>query len=399
MGVPMQPANTLNQLILRGLGFTTALLLGPLVLQAANPDALPLRATKGLFDVSAKQTLGLKQIPGEHKVLYRASETGYKFCHHPQLVVFQDRCYAMWSNGIRDEDTPGQRILVCSSSDGQRWTEPRVLTDHDAGKGICVAAGFRVYRQQLIAYYTVTGGTNFHPDTALYARLSNDGREWGPARRITKGFFINPPLQLSNGHLVIGGEHVGEQRSTARMRILVTEAADGLSGWQEAKITVKDLKVIGYAEPNMYQRQDGTLVMPLRNYSGFFYVATSSNQGRSWSTPVKTNFPDSTARFALGKLPDKTIYLINNPGPKQFDRHLLAISTSTDGKEFKRSWIVRNKPTKMRYPGKSKLDGWQYPHAIVWKSFLYVAYSINKEDVAVTRIPLKYLQETTRDRQ
>ncbi|MFP6602569.1 MAG: hypothetical protein VB862_08570, partial [Pirellulaceae bacterium] len=60
MGVPMQPANTLNQLILRGLGFTTALLLGPLVLQAANPDALPLRATKGLFDVSAKQTLGLK---------------------------------------------------------------------------------------------------------------------------------------------------------------------------------------------------------------------------------------------------------------------------------------------------------------------------------------------------
>jgi hypothetical protein len=388
----MQRSNRFQQVVNQVIAFALALVAGGLVLQAADPVPVPFQAANGLFDTTKPVTLGLQQVPGEHSLLYRAEETGYKFCHHPQLVIFQDRCYAMWSNGIRDEDTPGQRILYCSSSDGTNWTKPQVLTDHDAGKGICVAAGFRVHEKQLIAYYTVTGGTNFHPDTALYARLSTDGSTWSPARRITSGFFINPPLQLSNGHLVIGGEHVGDQRATARMRLLVTGSPDGLSGWRQAKITVKDLKVIGYAEPNMYQRQDGTLVMPLRNYSGFLYVATSRDQGQSWSTPVKTNFPDSTARFALGKLPDQTVYLINNPGPKQFDRHLMAISTSTDGRTFKRSWIIRNEPTKMRYPGKSKLDGWQYPHAIVWKSFLYVAYSINKEDVAVTRIPLKHLK-------
>ncbi|MEO2023771.1 MAG: exo-alpha-sialidase, partial [Pirellulaceae bacterium] len=369
-----------------------ALVTGGLVLQAADPEAVPLQAAPGLFNTTDTDTLGLQKVPGQHRMIYRASETGYKFCHHPQLVVFQDRCYAMWSNGILAEDTPGQRILYCSTSDGTNWTKPRVLTDHDAGKGICVAAGFRVHEKQLIAHYTVTGGTNFHPATALYARLSSDGKQWSPARRITSGFFINPPLQLANGHLVIGGEHVGEQRATARMRMLVTRSPAGLSGWRQAKIAVNDLKVIGYAEPNMYQRQDGTVVMPLRNYSGYFYVATSRDQGQSWSTPVKTNFPDSTARFALGKFPDQTVYLINNPGPKQFDRHLLAISTSTDGRTFKRSWIIRSEPTKMRYPGKNKLDGWQYPHAIVWKSFLYVAYSINKEDVAVTRIPLKHFK-------
>ena len=390
----MQPANRLKHGLLSMTSFTGALLLGLVIVQAADPDKLPLQAATGLFDVTQPATLGLKQLPGEHKILYRAPEAGYKFCHHPQLVVFRNRCYAMWSNGIRDEDTAGQRILYCSSMDGKTWTKPQVLTDHDAGKGICVAAGFRVDQKQLIAYYTVTGGTNFHPDTALYARVSTDGSAWGPARRITKGFFINPPLQLSNGHLVIGGEHVGDQRTTARMRMLVTEAADGLSGWREAKINLNDLKDIGYAEPNMFQRQDGTLVMPLRNYSGFFYASTSRDQGHSWSTPVKTNFLDSTARFALGKLPDQTIYLINNPGPKRFDRHLLAISTSTDGREFKRAWIVRNEPTRMRYPGKSKLDGWQYPHAIVWKGSLYVAYSINKEDVAITRIALQDLKGT-----
>ncbi len=388
----MQRSNVFHLGTCQAIALGLALLAGGLVLQAADPEAVPLQADPGLFNTTDTDTLGLQKVPGQHRMIYRASETGYKFCHHPQLVVFQDRCYAMWSNGILAEDTPGQRILYCSTSDGTNWTKPRVLTDHDAGKGICVAAGFRVHEKQLIAYYTVTGGTNFHPATALYARLSSDGKQWSPARRITSGFFINPPLQLANGHLVIGGEHVGEQRATARMRMLVTRSPAGLSGWRQAKIAVNDLKVIGYAEPNMYQRQDGTVVMPLRNYSGYFYVATSRDQGQSWSTPVKTNFPDSTARFALGKFPDQTVYLINNPGPKQFDRHLLAISTSTDGRTFKRSWIIRSEPTKMRYPGKNKLDGWQYPHAIVWKSFLYVAYSINKEDVAVTRIPLKHFK-------
>ncbi|MFP6621526.1 MAG: exo-alpha-sialidase [Pirellulaceae bacterium] len=388
----MQRSNVFRLVTCQAIALGLALLAGGLVLQAADPEAVPLQAAPGLFNTTDTDTLGLQKVPGQHRMIYRASETGYKFCHHPQLVVFQDRCYAMWSNGILAEDTPGQRILYCSTSDGTNWTKPRVLTDHDAGKGICVAAGFRVHEKQLIAYYTVTGGTNFHPATALYARLSSDGKQWSPARRITSGFFINPPLQLANGHLVIGGEHVGEQRATARMRMLVTRSPAGLSGWRQAKIAVNDLKVIGYAEPNMYQRQDGTVVMPLRNYSGYFYVATSRDQGQSWSTPVKTNFPDSTARFALGKFPDQTVYLINNPGPKQFDRHLLAISTSTDGRTFKRSWIIRSEPTKMRYPGKNKLDGWQYPHAIVWKSFLYVAYSINKEDVAVTRIPLKHFK-------
>jgi len=384
----MQKVNRLKAVLCSTSAFVGALLVATFHGQAADPTGPPLKAAKALFDLHQPKTLGLTQITGQHTILYRASKPGYKFCHHPQLVVFQGRCYAMWSNGVLAEDTPGQRILMCSSSDGRKWTEPEVLAEHDAGKGICVATGFRVHRKQLIAYYTITGGANFHPDTALFARVSNDGSKWLPPRRITKGFFINPPLPLSNGHLVIGGEHVGDQRSVARMRMLVTDKPDGLSGWQEAKMNFTDLKVIGYAEPNMFQREDGVVVSLLRNSSGFLYAATSHDQGHSWSTPVQTNFPDSTARFALGKFPDGTIYLINNPGPKSFVRQLLAISTSRDGQEFDRSWIIRNEPTTMRFPGKNKLDGWQYPHAIVWKSYLYVIYSINKEDVGVTRIPL-----------
>jgi hypothetical protein len=51
----------------------------------------------------------------------------------------------------------------------------------------------------------------------------------------------------------------------------------------------------------------------------------------------------------------------------------------------------------MRFKGINKLDGWQYPAAVVWKDHLYVAYSVNKEDVGVTRIALRDLQGDSDD--
>ena len=62
-----------------------------------------------------------------------------------------------------------------------------------------------------------------------------------------------------------------------------------------------------------------------------------------------------------------------------------------DGATFDRAYIIRGEPTRRRYDGQHKLDGWQYPNAVVWKDDLYVAYSINKEDVAITQIALKDL--------
>ena len=80
-------------------------------------------------------------------------------------------------------------------------------------------------------------------------------------------------------------------------------------------------------------------------------------------------------------------------------RFPLTIALSTDGVLFDRAFVVRSEKTSMRFKGTNKLDGWQYPTAVVWKDHLYVAYSINKEDEAVTRIPLRHLQETTRERE
>ena len=46
----------------------------------------------------------------------------------------------------------------------------------------------------------------------------------------------------------------------------------------------------------------------------------------------------------------------------------------------------------MRFQGVNKLDGWQYPAATVWGESLYIAYSINKEDIGVSKIKLTDLE-------
>ena len=360
----------------------------------ADEQPAPFRAAEGLFDKAQPGTLGLKPIPGQHTMLYRAPDDGYRFCHHPNLVVFRGRMYCMWSNGKVNEDDAGQRILFCHTDDGNMWSKPVQLTDHRGGVGICVAAGWHVDGETLVAFYTTTGGSNFHSETCLRARTSRDGENWSDPKRLASGFFIESPQALRDGRLLMAGEHVGESRETHRMTFLITDDPTGLAGWREAKLKplpAPDLKNYGYTEPSFFHRPDGTLVASLRNYSGFLYSTASRDNGQTWSAPVRTNYLDSTARTSAGNLPDATAFLINNAMPTRSDRSLLTLGLSEDGVVFDRAWIVRGEPTKMRHSGRSKVVGWQYPHAISWKESLFVAYSINKEDVEVTRIALDQL--------
>ena len=360
------------------------------LLFAANVHAAPpFQARPGLFNNQRPADLGLAIIDGKHTSLYRADRNSYKFCHHPNLVVYRGQLFCMWSNGIKDEDAPGQRILMCSTKDGVKWTTPVELTNANNGKGICVAAGFHEGKNGLVAYYTITGGKNFHRQTALFARISQNGVTWSKPRRLFSGFYIEGPRRLLNGDLLIAGEHVQPNREHGRMKILTTKDPGGLSGWQESTFPkLSDAKVFGYTEPAMFSLSNNNVVMTFRNYSGFLFASVSSNNGRTWTRPVKTNFADSTARVAAGNLADGSVYMISNPMPKRFDRSLLVLSHSRDGKTFDRAWRIRAKRATKRFDGKHKLDGWQYPHAVCWKGQLFVAYSINKEDVSVTRIPL-----------
>ena len=109
-----------------------------------RPDTPPIKIDRRLFNQQDEVKLGLPTVKGDHQVLYRATEDGYKFCHQQNLAVWQGKLFLMWSNGITHEDHNGQRILYCYTQDGVRWSQPAVLTeDHDGpGSLACVSAGW-----------------------------------------------------------------------------------------------------------------------------------------------------------------------------------------------------------------------------------------------------------------
>lgn len=361
------------------------------MLSAASTAEPPIRLSAGLLDLHQSRGLGLETIEGDHTLIYRATASTHKFCHHANLVVFRQRLYLMWSNGLVDEDSEGQRILMNWSADGETWESPAWLTGEK--QEICVAAGFHVHDDTLVAYFTVTGGTNFHPDTALYAIRSRDGVHWSTRQRIASGFYIEGPRPLAGGRLLLAGEYVDPSRAEKRMRVLISDDPSGLGDWKDVLVTPPDLSVFGYTEPGLFLVQGGERATLLfRNYSGTMYASRSNDNGETWSVPEKTNYADSTARIAAGNLPGGGTYVINNASATRFDRSQLVLGLSRDGVLFDRAFLLRSEPTSMRFEGEHKLDGWQYPHALSWKRHFYVAYTINKEDVGITRIPLRKLR-------
>jgi len=202
---------------------------------ASNDTPQLIQVTEGLFDPTDPRTLGLPTIPGEHTVLYRATEDSYKFCHHANIGIFKDQMYVMWSNGILPEDHNGQRVLYSTTSDGVEWSEPAVLApDPDGleGRLACVAAGFHADSDTLVAYSSaIVGGQPIHQDNSLYYQTSADGRNWSSPKRLAEGFFIESPRRLPGGRLLMNGQRVNRQPL-----LMYSDDSDGISGWQDADI-------------------------------------------------------------------------------------------------------------------------------------------------------------------
>ena len=102
---------------------------------------------------------------------------------------------------------------------------------------------------------------------------------------------------------------------------------------------------------------------------------------------------DSRAKQCAGNLPDGGAFIVNNPSGNS-DRFPLVITLSRDGFLFDRAYLLRGggkdlQP--MRFSGKHKRKGYSYPKAVIWRDYLYVLYATNKEDVELTRIPLRQL--------
>jgi hypothetical protein len=110
----------------------------------------------------------------------------------------------------------------------------------------------------------------------------------------------------------------------------------------------------------------------------------------NWTVPVPTNIPDSRSSTCMGVLPNGTRYLLGSQLPRLWDRDPLTVTTSSDGVAFDSIDAVRANAPPPKFPDFTKGPGYQYPQAVVTESgdALIVVYSVNKEQIASSRISL-----------
>ena len=360
-----------------------------LLLAVACSRQMPFDVVEGLFASDSLSMAGFQEYPGaETFSVFRAEEGMDLYANGAVLTKFQGRFYCMWQASARDEDSPDTHLVYAVSVDAEHWSAPMEL----ASRG-CTSGGWWNAGDSLIAYVNAwPEGLEFRGGEAWY-RASADGVAWSLMRPVRMadgsplpGVLEQDPHRFENR--IVGAAHF---QPGLQVCPIYTDSLDGVSGWRKAAFNgTSRAGQTRELEPSLFQRKDGVLVMVFRNQESSFkkLASVSRDRGETWTPAVETAFPDSRSKQCAGNLSDGTPFLIGNPGPGK-DRSLLILATASDGKTFDQAWTLRKDPPERRFEGKAKTPGYNYPKAFVDKDFLYVAYSVNKEEIAVSRLPVK----------
>lgn len=319
---------------------------------------------------------------------------GRKVNQHNYLVHYKGLYWAMWSDGVGTphnisavehydrvpgHDLPGQLVSFATSKDGIHWSEPRSLAGAPKLGHGWIARGFWVRDGKLLALVTQYQGKGYRGkglQLHAFELQSKKKLQW-----IHKGLVMDnamnnfPPKKLPTGEWMMT-----RRDSTANIHIIV--------GGQAKFDQWKNIPLVGYKEKELAAEEPYWLILPDKNLvaffrdnnkSGFLYRAFSKDNGRSWSNPVKTNFPDAGSKFSGLRLKDGRYILISNSNPKKRDP--LTIAISKDGLVFdKIGYLV----------GDRHID---YPHVIEHDGMILVAFAGAKQTVEVLQFPISELDK------
>ena len=197
--------------------------------------------------------------------------------------------------------------------------------------------------------------------------------EWREAGLVFKNTINNfPPMKLRTGNWMMSRRMLDYSKSGVHFLVGGVKAIDD---WQSFPVlgSASELKA---EEPDWWILPDNRLAAVFRDNrrSRFLYRAISADDGRTWTTPEKTNFPDATSKISGLRLRDGRYALVSNPNPKKRDP--LTLSISEDGLVFK----------KMLYlVGGRHID---YPHVIEHEGSLFIAFAGGKQTVEVLKVKL-----------
>lgn len=333
----------------------------------------------------------LPKIDSEHVIVSDVSKIeGVN--QHNYLVYHQDKFWLMWSDGPGVEDRVGQRVAFATSIDGLSWSDKKFITSYPPNSNPnstfyntrsehgfrYISRGFWQRGDELLALVSLDEADGFFGESLeLRAfRFNANEESWEDIGVVYKNAINNfAPKSLPNE------EWMMTRRTHDRNVYMLTGGTESFNKWETHPVVMHDESELKPEEPYWWILPDGNLLALFRDNakSGFLYRAFSTDLGRSWTRPVRTNFPDARSKFNELQLSDGRFILVSNPNPEKRDP--LAISISEDGIIF----------DKMAYLfGGRRID---YPHVIEHDGYLMIAFSGNKQSVEILKIKLDELDK------
>jgi hypothetical protein len=338
-----------------------------------------------------------------------AENFGWTYNHAPMLAYWNNTFYVEYLSDKAGESIPPGQTLLQSSKDGYRWAKPEVIfpvyriPDGTTKKGRTdVAKDLDAVMHQRMGFYVSTKNVflvlGFYAISFDAKDDPNDGNGIGRAVREIKAdgtygpiYFIhyNPGYSTKNTRYPYYTASKSKAFVAACKELLnnklMTQQWNEEADRKDPLITLqKQYKAFCY-----YHLPDGRVVGLWKNA----LTAISNDNGKSWPLNASRapGFVNSNAKIWGQKTSDGNYATVYNPSEYRWP---LAISTSKNGLDYNNLLLLNGEISPMRYGGNYKSYGPQYVRGIEEGNGkpadgkLWVTYSMNKEDIWVSSVPL-----------
>jgi hypothetical protein len=343
---------------------------------------------------------------------------GWTYNHAPMLTYWNNTFFLEYlSNPVGEHVPPGQSLLQ-TSKDGYHWSAPVISfppykiadgTKKENYNGVAKdltavmhqRMGFYISsknRLLVFAYYGMVLGPKDDP---------NDGNGIGRVvREVAKDGSLGPIYFIRYNHAFneknTSYPFFGKSKDKGFVEACKEVLGNTLllQQWNEEADRNDPLITLhnnNYKAFNFYQLPDGRTVGLWK----FALTSISPDKGKTWLyNPVRApRFVNSNAKIWGQRTADGKYMTVYNPSEFRWP---LALSVSDDGLNYKNLLLVNGEITSMRYGGNYKSYGPQYvrgleagaqsPDGNCW-----VSYSMNKEDIWVTSIPVPVKDKVEQD--
>ena len=333
-----------------------------------------------------------------------ADDFGWTYNHASNLAYWNGKFYQQYLSNPVDEHIPPGHTLITTSENGRDWEKPKVVFPaYQPPSGVKIPEGYSGYMMhQRMGFYVAPDGRLLV--LGFYGHSEDPFEEGGIGRVVREAYRDGTFGPI---YFIRYSSHADWNESNTQFPFyqqspdpgfvdacdaLLADRLKTLQWWDEDKGLdgFYSVRKAGSAFC-YYHRRDGKIV-GLWKRSLF---AISEDGGRTFSEPVKV----PTLLMAGGKqwgqaTEDGRYAIAYNPIEMDEHRYPLVVITGDDGIIYDHMLVVQGEVPPRRFYGRWKDFGPCYMRGIVEGNGdppgkdLWLTYSMNKEDMWVSRIPL-----------